>query len=105
VSGFYRSPLVNGLLKTKAFGDANIGLQRSFGEQGGTLRLNLASVFKTDFYTNGNLPEINLNYRGKYGFAERVIRISYSRDFGNSGVKNARRRTTGSEEERGRVDN
>ena len=41
----------------------------------------------------------------QYGFAERVIRISYSRNFGNSGVKSARRRTTGSEEERGRGDN
>lgn len=104
ISGYYLSPTVFGFIKSRPLGDINIGFQREVGKNGGTLRVNLSDVFLSGNYVAvGKVPELNIDYRGKYGFAERTLTVAYSRNFGNNKVKEARRRSGGSDAERQRV--
>ncbi len=104
INGFFMSPVAFGLVKSKAFGDIAIGLQKSLSDRS-SLRINGANLLEGNWESEANQPEINLNYRGKFGFAERRIRVTYTYNFGSSSVKAARNRQTGSADERGRVNN
>ncbi|MEL6835082.1 MAG: TonB-dependent receptor [Bacteroidota bacterium] len=104
ISGFFMSPVAFGLVRSKPFGDIAIGLQKQISERS-SLRLNATNLLEGNWESEANQPEINLNYRGLFGFAERRIRLTYSYNFGNTGVKAARNRQTGSADEQGRVNN
>ena len=104
ISGFFMSPVAFGLVRSKPFGDIAIGLQKQLSDRS-SLRLNAANLLEGNWESEANQPEIDLNYRGLFGFAERRIRLTYSYNFGNTGVKAARNRQTGSADERGRVNN
>jgi outer membrane receptor protein involved in Fe transport len=104
VTGFYQSPSVSGLYGTRASGQVIIGIQKVLPADKGTLRLSVSDLFWTNIYsTQSNLPALNLNDRGIYHFEPRVVRFTYTRNFGSQTVKAANRRATGSEEERGRL--
>ncbi len=81
------------------------GVQKSILKKKGTLRFNVTDVFWT------NLPKAVITYPGKYierwhAFREsRIGTLTFTYRFGKSTVQGARRRTTGSEEERQRAGN
>ena len=81
------------------------GVQKTILKNKGTLRFNVTDVFWT------NLPKAVITYPGKYierwhAFREsRVGTLTFTYRFGKSTVQGARRRTTGSEEERQRAGN
>lgn len=104
INGFFMSPVAFGLVKSKPFGDIAIGIQKSLSDRS-SIRINGANLLEGNWESEANQPEINLNYRGKFGFAERRIRVTYTYNFGSSSVKAARNRQTGSADERGRVNN
>ncbi len=104
ISGFFMSPVAFGLVRSKPFGDIAMGLQKQISERS-SLRLNVTNLLEGNWESEANEPEINLNYRGLFGFAERRIRLTYSYNFGNTGLKAARNRQTGSADEQGRVNN
>lgn len=105
VSGYYFAPNLFGGVKTAPIGVLNLGFQKQFGNNNNTLRFSINDVFFTgNWRMTLNQPALNnLRYEGFYRFSERVFRLSYSQNFGSSKVKKARQRTTGSEEERRRV--
>lgn len=81
------------------------GVQKNIMKNKGTIRFNVTDIFWT------NLPRATITYEGRYieywhAYREtRVANLSFIYRFGNSKVAAARRRTTGSEEERQRAGN
>jgi hypothetical protein len=78
------------------------GVQKLVLKKKGTLRLNVTDIFWT------NLPKAVITYDNYiekwHAFREtRVVNFTFTYRFGNSKVQAARRRTTGSEEERQRA--
>jgi hypothetical protein len=79
------------------------GVQKTILAGKGQLRLNVSDIFWT------NLPKATVEYPGSYvenwhaKRDSRVANLSFTYRFGNNKVQAARRRTTGSEEERQRA--
>ncbi|MDX1586284.1 MAG: TonB-dependent receptor [Balneolaceae bacterium] len=104
LSGYYFSPTLYGSLEVESMSELTIGLQKQLSNGKGTFKISYSDLFQgSNWVGRLHLPENDLRYRGSYQFAERVFRISYSKSFGNSKVKAARERETGSSEERQRV--
>ena len=104
LSGYYQSPTVWGLAKSEPIWQVNVGVQKQFEGDQGTLRFNVEDVFNSMKWDAGfNYPEQNLVTRGVYDFSQTTFKVTYSRSFGNKKLKAARNRATGSEEERRRV--
>lgn len=83
----------------------NIGFQKKFGEKWGTLRVALNDVFDSfEFTGRTQVPEQNLDTRNTFDFVNRTFLVTYSRSFGNDKLKSSRQRSTGSDDERRRVD-
>ena len=93
-----------GFMVTKTQWGVGAGVQKRILKDKGTLRLNVTDIFWT------NLPRATITYDNyiEYWHAERETRVAnltFSYRFGNNKVQGARRRTTGSEEERQRAGN
>lgn len=79
------------------------GVQKTVLEGKGTLRFNITDIFWT------NLPKARVEYKGSYvenwhAYRDsRVGNLTFTYRFGNSKVQAARKRATGSEEERQRA--
>lgn len=104
VSGFYQSAALFGIAKMKPFGRLDIGLVKKFNDENSRLSLNVTDVFKTNIYkSTANVPELNINTRVLLDFEPRFVMLTFSQNFGNTKVKSAGKRETGSEEERNRI--
>ena len=104
LSGNYRSPGIRGFVKRKATGVLNAGLQKNLGDNKGKLSINVNDVLKTfDFESYTDDPTLGFEYRAKFRFFQRAVRLTYSRSFGNDKLKGNRKRQTGSAEEQRRV--
>lgn len=99
VQGFYQSPALWGLWKTESMGALNLGLQKKFNNDWGSLRLNVSDILRTmEWNWGADFPEQNVVTNGAYIFEQQVWRLIYSRNFGNKKLKQARKRTSGSTE-------
>lgn len=85
-------------------GSLNIGIQKKLNNDKGTFRLSIDDLFWTNkFRFVSDQPSLNLNQSFVGAFSEhRILRFTFSRNFGNKNVKTAKL-STGSEEERQRV--
>jgi len=81
------------------FNSVNVGVQKEL-PNGSRLGISVNDIFLGGNW-RGRLEDQNVDfiYEGYYGFSERVFRLTYSHRFGNSKVKAARKRATGSAEE------
>ena len=104
ISGTYFSPSNLGSVVWQDFNTVDIGAQKEFANNGGTLKFAVSDVFKGGNWI-GELdnPDIAFKYQGDYIFSERVFRLSYSKRFGNSKLKGNRQRQIGSAEEQRRT--
>ena len=106
ISGYYGSGGLFGIFTVKPFGAVNIGLQKKFGDNGGTLRVGYDDLFDTQEYRDElDLPEQQQYYRAKLAFNPPTFKVSYTRNFGNQKIKEARSHSTGAEEEKRRINN
>ena len=89
LSGWYNFDHFNGTNKTYGFGVLNFGLSKKFGDRGGTLLLAVSDVlqsFRVHTHISDVTPivfDINTvsDYRGESAFSP-IIRLSFSRSFG-----------------------
>lgn len=104
LSAFYLSGGMFGIYKVKPFASLNFGLQKKLGQAGGNLSLNITDVTGPPRYRGSiEAPEHNLVTNSKLRFAVTTFKLTYTRRFGNNNVKEGRKRVTGSEEEKQRV--
>ncbi len=105
VSFRYSSPRIFGISTTNALWSMNVGVQKKFAKEWGTLRAGIRDVFNTSstFKSTAFLPDLGIDIHRSYQFSWRRFDLTYSRNFGNKKIKGARNRQTGSEDERRRV--
>ncbi len=105
ISGEYQSPSLFGIYRSKSVSTVSVGIQMKSKNEKNTFNLNLSDVFQTGIYNfSANVPELNIRTSGRLNFEPRVLRFTYSHDFGSKKVKAERKRGTGSDEERKRVE-
>jgi hypothetical protein len=106
LTGFYHSPALFGVYRQISYGSLDIGAQKKLGGNKGNLRLVYSDIFNTmRFNLSVNRPDLNLVLYDHLAFTFPAVRLTYTRSFGNSILKSARNRSTGSEDEEGRVHN
>lgn len=104
LSGFYGTGGLFGIVKMDPVGAVNVGLQKKFGETGGTLRVGYDDVFHTlRFRGETDHTELNQYFSADLVFQVPTFKIGYSNNFGNQKMKGKRERETGAEEERRRI--
>lgn len=95
--GWYNSPSVYGLLKSKSQGMVNLGLQKSINNKKTVLKFNVQDVFWTNRYRGSTqFEDIDLTVNARW--PSRQFRLVITHRFGNQNVKAARQRGTGSDE-------
>lgn len=103
LSGFYQSESLSGLGRLKAFGSLDIGLKKKMGERS-SLQFSgsdILNTFKFRFITN--LPEQNLVSNVYLRFSHSTYKLTFTHNFGKQKLTGKRERSTGAEEEKGRV--
>ena len=104
LSGFYQSPVLNGISLTRAFGSLDAGIKKKLGAKNGSLVLNAGNILNTiRFRENTDLPEQNLVAGLDLRFTHRIFKLTYTRNFGKEKLKQKRERLTGAEDEKSRV--
>ncbi|MEO1260837.1 MAG: outer membrane beta-barrel protein [Bacteroidota bacterium] len=102
--GFYQSKGLFGITTFLPFRGINLGIQKKLPNDNGSLRFGIDDVFNSLYFRGQtNFPEQNLVSNNRFDFSQRTFKLSYSRNFGNKKLKDQRRRATGAEEERQRV--
>lgn len=105
LSGAWQSRTLWGYMRMEPIGSVNAGLQKVFADDS-KLSFNCTDIFDTyNWRFTTDIPEQNINTFFGVNFEGQKFRISYSRTFGSQKVKSARKRNTGSVEERRRVTN
>jgi hypothetical protein len=104
-SGQYQSPLQYGIFKVGPQLVWNAGLRKSFMNKQMNLSLNMNDIFNTrnNQTISTTYQNMDLSFREKG--ESQIGRLSLSYNFGKNGVKAARRRSTGLEDEANRMKN
>ncbi|NTS40393.1 TonB-dependent receptor [Flavisolibacter sp. BT320] len=104
LSAFYLTGGMFGIYQVKPFASLNFGLQKKLSGNGGALSLNITDVSGPPRYRGSiDAPEHNLVTNTNLRFAVTTFKLTYTRRFGNNNIKEGRKRVTGSEEEKQRV--
>ncbi len=102
VSMWYNSANVYGMMMGKAQYAVNAGLQKNFWNKKANLKLNVNDIFLTSFFGGRtDFANVKLDIRNRWD--SRNARLTFTYKFGNQNVKAARRRSTATEAEQGRV--
>ncbi|MCX2431625.1 TonB-dependent receptor domain-containing protein [Pedobacter sp. GR22-10] len=102
VSFFYRSPEVFGTFVNKSISQISLGLQKKIFGDHGRISVNYSDVFhKMKLSSFSNFK--NLAIYSTQTPETRILKIGFYYKFGKSGVKKARERNVGSEEENRRL--
>lgn len=106
VSGIYHTRTLFGMATQKPLGTLNVGIEKKLKKEKGKLQIAVSDLLWTNrldyHYFN---PTVNLDQSIGVNFEPRVVRLTYSHNFGNKNVEAATKRATSSEEERSRVGN
>ncbi|MBC2845829.1 outer membrane beta-barrel family protein [Winogradskyella flava] len=104
VSGWYSSPSVwGGTYETRSLGSLNLAFQKRFLDDKLTARLGFNDILFTSPW-QGTTRFGDLFIDGNGGNDSRQIRFNLTYNFGRDEIKKARKRNTGIEEEKNRID-
>lgn len=103
LSGFYNSPGIwGGTFESVRMYSLDVGLQKSFLDGKANVKLSLSDIFNTMQW--GGISDFGgLYLEAGGGWESRQLRLNVSYNFGNDEVKGARKRKTGLEDERNRI--
>jgi hypothetical protein len=103
LSGFYNSRSLSGIMVFKPMGSLDFGIRKSLGARD-NLNFSASNLLNSmDFRGYTRLPEKNLVGDIHLRFSWRTFKLTYTRTFGKQKLKASRSRTTGAEDEKGRV--
>jgi outer membrane receptor protein involved in Fe transport len=106
LKAYYQTPFLWGSNRMRSTGSVDLALQKKLPNDKGSLTLGVTDLFWTQgFRVRSLTPAADQTVNWQLLREPRVVRLTYSKSFGNQQVKAARRRATGSEEERSRVGN
>jgi hypothetical protein len=104
LSAFFITANRFGATKYEPNGNLNLGVSKDFGEKWGKLTLNCNDIFQTNNYRGTtHQDDQNLYVKSGYLQAERVFMLTWSGQFGNRKLRDARQRSGGADEERRRL--
>jgi len=104
LAGFYQSPFLDGILTREAFGSLDVCIKKKLNGKNGSLLFSANNILNTLYFAgHTNLPERNLVQKIHVHFAQPVYRLTYTRNFGKEKLRGNRSRSTGAEDEKGRV--
>lgn len=99
LSGFYNAPTIyQGSFRTKSIYNVDAGLSSSVLKGKATVRASFSDIFYSQkFQARSEFAGqmMNINFRGE----SRQLKLAFNYRFGNNGVKPARQRTTGADDE------
>ena len=91
-------------MRIGTFGSLNAGAQKKLPKLKGNIRFNATNILNSmTFKPFINFPEQNLVVKGRLNFTYPSFTLTYTHNFGNSKMKDARDRATGAEDEKNRV--
>uniref|UniRef100_UPI00262E9D64 outer membrane beta-barrel family protein n=1 Tax=Winogradskyella sp. TaxID=1883156 RepID=UPI00262E9D64 len=103
ISGWYSSPSVwGGTYETSGLGSLNIAVQKRFFDDKLTARLSFNDILFTSPW-EGTTEFGNLIINGDGGSDSRQVRFNLTYNFGRNEIKKARKRDTGLEDEKNRI--
>jgi hypothetical protein len=110
ISGWYNSFQFDGSKKLEAFGMLNAGIKKELKNNGGSIQLTVTDLLKSIRYTSsyGYLTEeaFSINSYVVYkpeSAHTRIVKLTYTRSFGNTKVKGRKSREGVSDDERSRI--
>ena len=102
VSGFYVSRAVQGVIAGNSLWAINAGISKQLMDKRLSLRLNVQDIFWSQRFTGKfNFQNVDVNVAG-FGDS-RQVRLTASYRFGNQKVQQARRRSSGADDEKNRI--
>ncbi|WP_316803957.1 outer membrane beta-barrel family protein [Pedobacter nototheniae] len=101
---YYDSPSVSGMFNNLGSYQVNIGAKKIFWKKNATLAFKVNDVFKTSAF-RANLIYNNVNTYWKNEWESRKVSLNFTYKFGNTKIKTARNRKTGTSDEESRVGN
>ncbi|TDH23224.1 TonB-dependent receptor [Segetibacter sp. 3557_3] len=102
VSGWFNGPGLDGTIRAKAMGAADIGVQKLFMDKKATVKLSVTDVFRTARW--GGITNANGLYAKLGGTWEsQTIRLNFTYRFGSNQISSARQRKTGLDNEANRI--
>ena len=105
ISGWYSSPSIwGGTYQTRSLGSLNLAFQKKYFEDRLTARLSFNDILYTVPW-RGTTQFGDLFIDGSGGSDSRQVAFSLNYNFGRSEIKKARRRKTGLEDEKSRIEN
>jgi len=103
--GYYQSRSFSGIYIWDPMGRIDIGVQWKLKNENSRFSLNVSDVFKTSILKwTAEVPELNIYNSWTLDFEPRVLRLTFTHNFGNTASK-TRKRNTASEEEQKRISN
>jgi len=102
LTGSYESPSINGLARTLSASQIDAGINRTFMEKRMTISFKARDIFFGSRYRS-ILQYNNVNTRWDNEYESRRFTLGFTYNFGNTKLKAARDRKTGSSAEEGRM--
>ncbi len=105
LSGYYQTKMLFGAVVIKPLSMLNMAVRKKFAASGSTLTLGVDNIFSSNaMRVSSDVPEERFLAEGFLQFQKRIFKLTYSFRFGNSSLKEKRKRSTASDEEQKRVD-
>ncbi len=110
ISGWYNSSSYDGSKKVEGFGALNAGVKKELKKNGGAFQLSVTDILKTVSINSsfGSITEEAFNLKSNVTFntesgKSQIIKLTYTRSFGNTSIKSQRKQASGSQDERDRI--
>lgn len=98
----YNSDRLSGVSKIKEYQRVNLSIDKKIKNWNSTVQLSFNNIFGQN-YSFESLEDYNSSFV-KYSYEPRIIRITYTYNFGNSKISKQRKREVASEEIKNRLD-